>query len=272
MRWLLVFGLLAVAVSSSPMVAAQSIGDPGVHIPEPMVADRPTDSASPVVVPPQTFQVEAGYKVSRTDDDSGSTDVQVLPDLLARYGISTKVELRLVAAGWTVQRGASGDASGFSDISLGTKIELAERSGMRPDMGLLVEVSLPVGQSDFTSGYVIPRVLFLGASSFSDRHGLTYNLGPSFVTEQGNGETETHVDLNYAVALSGSIGGGVSLFGEFYGAFVSGSDRLDRHSFQAGTTILLSPRFQIDIRGGIGLVNNEPDWLVGAGLAFRVPR
>jgi len=68
------------------------------------------------------------------------------------------------------------------------------------------------------------------------------------------------------------LGGGLSLFGEFYGAFAFGANGLNRHSIQAGTTILLSPRFQIDIRGGVGLVENVPDWLVGAGLAFRVPR
>ena len=83
--------------------------------------------------------------------------------------------------------------------------------------------------------------------------------------------SDSNVDLNYAVALSGSVGGPFSLFGEFYGALASGSGRPDRHNFQAGTTILLSNLFQIDIRGGVGLVDNEPDWLVGAGLAFRVP-
>lgn len=33
----------------------------------------------------------------------------------------------------------------------------------------------------------------------------------------------------------------------------------------------LTRLFQIDIRGGLGLVDNEPNWLAGAGLAFRVP-
>ena len=34
---------------------------------------------------------------------------------------------------------------------------------------------------------------------------------------------------------------------------------------------LLSPLFQVDVRGGIGIVENVPDCLFGAGLAFRVP-
>ena len=91
------------------------------------------------------------------------------------------------------------------------------------------------------------------------------------MTSDSQGEKHTNVDLNYAVALSGSAGGPFSIFGELYGAFISGSNLPDRHNLQAGTTILLSRRFQIDFRGGLGLVDNEPDWLVGAGLAFRLP-
>jgi hypothetical protein len=244
---------------------------PAVAQPGPIVTDRPTDSASPLLVPRHAFQLEAGYKFSRIDNDPGTTDVQVLPDLLARFGINKKVEARLVAAGWTFQSGADDKATGFTDISLGTKIHLAEERDRRPQMALLVDLSLPVGHSDYTSDYVIPKVLFLGSNSLSGGLGLTYNVGPSFVTAKSNGETDTSIHLIYAAALSGPVGGPFSLFGELYGAFAFDPDRPSRHSVQAGTTILLNRLFQIDLRGGVGLVANEPDWLFGAGLAFRVP-
>jgi hypothetical protein len=260
-------GLFAVLVAVSPVVSAQSSEETDTPPPGPIVTDRPTHSASPVLVPPRTFQLEAGYKFSRNED----VDVQVLPDLLARYGINQAVEARLVAAGLNIKRSADGKTTGFSDISLGAKIALADESGARPQMALLVGASLPVGHSDFTSEYVIPKILFLGANSLSNRLGLTYNVGPSFVTNKSDGKSDTHIDLNYAVALSGSVGGVFSLFGEFYGDFAFGTNRLDSHGFQAGTTILLSPLFQIDIRAGIGQSENENGWLVGAGLAFRVP-
>jgi hypothetical protein len=217
--------------------------------------------------PPRTFQFEAGYKFSRNED----IDAQVLPNLLARYGISHAVEARLLVASLNTQRSADGTKAGLSDISPGAKIALTDESSARPKMALLVGASLPVGHSDFTSEYVIPEILFLGANSLSDRLGLTYNVGPSFVTEKSNRGSDTHIDLKYSVALSGSVCGDFSLFGEIYGAFAFGSNRLDSRAFQAGTTILLSPRFQIDFRAGIGQSENENGWLVGAGLAFRVP-
>lgn len=270
-RALFTLALAGLLAAIPPATSAQATEPREAPAPEPIVTDRPTDSASPLLVPPRTFQLEAGYKFSRIEDDSATTDVQVLPDLLARYGINRKVEARLVAAGWTIQSGADNKATGFSDISLGAKFHLADERSRRPQMGLLVDVSLPVGHSDHTNNYVIPKILLLGSTSLSGGLGLTYNIGPSFVTSNSNGESDTTVDLNYAAALSGSVGGPFSLFGELYGAWAFGSDRLSRHNFQAGTTILLSRLFQIDIRGGVGLVDNEPDWLVGAGLAFRVP-
>jgi hypothetical protein len=270
-RALLAWGLAGVLVATSPMVSAQTNETTDRPPSGPIVTDRPTDSASPLLVPRRTFQLEAGYKFSHIGDGSGSIDAQVLPDLLARYGISRKVEARLVAAGWTFESGADDKATGFNDIGLGAKIAFADERGRRPQMALLVDVSLPVGHSDHTNDYVLPKVLFLGSNSLSERLGLTYNVGPSLVTASSNGESDTNVDLNYAVALSGPVGGPFRLFGELYGAFAFGSSRMDRHNFQAGTTILLNRRFQIDIRGGLGLVDNEPDWLVGAGLAFRLP-
>ena len=239
----------------------------------PIVTDRPTDSASPLTVPRHALQLEAGYKFSRFEGDRerDQVDTQVFPDLLLRHGFTPESEMRLVAAGWNAQDSASGKTDGFSDISLGAKFGLADEQGMRPQMGLLVDVSVPVGQDGFTNDYVIPKVLFLASNTLSDKLALTYNLGPSVVTSKENGEKRTDWDLNYAAALSLATGGPVTLFGELYGALLTGSGRDDRHNFQFGGTMLLSNRLQIDLRGGVGLVDQEPDWLVGAGIAYRLP-
>lgn len=259
---LLAGGVAAPAVASEDAPAAAD---------DPIVTDRPTDSASPELVPSRTLQIEAGYKFTRLDGELGRTDTQALPDLLARFGISGRVEARLTATGWTFRDQATGTENGFNDLSLGAKITLADERGARPQMALLADVSLPVGAVEFTDDYVIPKVLFLAAHTLAERLGLTYNLGPSFVTTKKDGVTQTDVTLNYAVALAAVASGRVSLFGEVYGAFAFGEDRPDRHSFQAGATVLLTRTFQIDVRAGFGMVDNEPDWLAGAGLALRLP-
>jgi hypothetical protein len=266
-RGLIAAILTATLLGGAAMVSADTAEEQG-----PLVTDRPTDSASPELVPRRTFQLELGYKFTRLDTDGGRTDTQELPDLLARFGISDRVEARLTATGWTFENTATGMDIGFTDISLGAKIALAEERGGCPQMALLADVSLPVGAVGFTDDYVIPKVLLLATHTLTRRLGLTWNLGPSFATTKNDGVTQTDVTLNYAVALSGAAGGPFSLFGEVYGNFAFGQDVPDSHTVQVGTTILLSRTWQIDVRGGIGMVDNVPDWLAGAGLAFRLPR
>jgi len=263
--------ILTAALLAGPAVASAQ-DEEAAAAPGPIVTDRPTDSASPELVPRGTFQLELGYKFTRLDAPSGRTDTQQAPDLLARFGINEKMEARLTVTGWSFKNVQTGKQSGFNDLNLGAKIALAEERGKRPQMALLADVSLPVGAVDFTDDYVIPKLHLLVTHTLSDSAGLTWNLGPSVVTRAaGDGGSETDLTLNYAVALGRGVGDAFTLFGEVYGNFDFGQGFPDSHTFQVGTTILLSPLFQVDVRGGIGIVENVPDWLFGAGLAFRVP-
>lgn len=270
-RRLRTVSLTAILLTSAVAAMADDTNAADAFTDSPISTDRPTASASPGLVPRRTLQFEAGYTFSRLEANGERSDSQQAPNLLTRYGINERVEARLYVTGWTFERASSGSEDGFNNVILGAKIALAEERGGRPQMGLLVGVSLPAGSGEFTSDYAIPEVLFLAAHSLTRRIGLTYNLGPTFVRSKDDNGTRTDVNLNYAVALSGATGGPISLFGEFYGAFILEGDRLDRHSFQTGATVLLTQNFQIDFRLGAGLVDNEPDWLVGAGLAFRLP-
>jgi hypothetical protein len=260
---ILLAGVIAPAVEADEEAGAPPSGS--------IVTDRPTDSASPELVPRKTLQFELGYKFSRLDTDSGRVDTQELPDLLARFGVSEKVEARLTATDWTIRNTDTGNQDGLTDVSLGAKIALADERGRHPQMSLLADVSVPVGDPGFTNDYVIPKVLFLAANHLTDRLGLTYNLGPSFVTRRKDNETQTDVTLNYAVALGGAVGKPVTVFGEAYGAIVYGEGLTDRHAVQAGATMLLNRIVQFDVRGGLGLVNNVPRRLAGFGFAFRLP-
>ena len=263
--------LSGVLLAGPAVLFAQNSEESAATAPGPIVTDRPTDSAAPELVPRHTLQLELGYKFTRLDTEGGRTDTQELPDLLARFGINERVEARLTATGWSFKDLETGDQDGFNDISLGAKIALAEERGNRPQMALLADVSVPVGGAGLTDDYVIPKVLLLATHTLTDRLALTWNLGPSIVTRKKDDTTKTDVTLNYAVALSGGVGGPFSLFGEVFGKLDFGQNLPDSHTVQVGTTILLARVFQVDVRGGIGMVDNVPDWLFGAGLAFRVP-
>lgn len=239
---------------------------------EPMVTDRPTDSASPVVVPKGSFQVEAGYKASDIDSEKGDGTSHLFPDLLMRYGFSDRFEGRLYASGWTIEDRSTGSEDGFSDINIGTKIFLAEEKNHYPAMAILIDISMPLGSTEQTSDYVIPKVLFVGSNTLSEHFSLTYNVGPSYVTYKEAGQRKSDWDMNYAIALGGPVTETISWFSEIYGIYIYEREIPDLHNLQAGSTILLSPNIQLDFRGGIGLVSHAPDWFAGAGIAFRFLR
>ena len=240
--------------------------------PSPLVTDRPTDSVAPVVIPKRSLQVEAGYKYSRIDTPEGNISGHVFPELLVRYGLHERFEGRLFTSGWVINDTRDGTEDAFADISIGTKIYLADENGALPQMGLLLDVTLPTGSEEVTSDYVIPKLLFVGAHTLTEKLALTYNVGPSYVTYKQSGQRKTDWDVNYAVAFSSPLTNSLAVFAEIYGAWVNSGDLPDRHNIQAGATVLLSPQVQVDLRIGAGLVSDEPDWFAGAGLAFRLPR
>jgi hypothetical protein len=235
-----------------------------------LYTDRPTDSVSPLVVPKGSFQFETGYKYSRFDTDQGGVEEQTFPDFLFRYGLGERFEARLFASGWTATEVGGESTTGFSDITVGTKIELTKPRGRMSVASLLVDVSLPTGSASETSDYVIPKVLFVGGYELSDRYSLTYNIGPSLVTFKEAGTRETRWDLSYALAFAALARSNINLFAELYGAVKEGSVPETRN-LQVGTTIRVAPKFQLDFRVGTGLVSASPEWFAGAGLAFRLP-
>jgi hypothetical protein len=227
--------------------------------PPPISTDRPTESVSPGTVPRGLFQFETGWKLDNDGDGAEEVHTQSFPDLLFRYGITGRFETRVTMAGFNVKSFADPAAgqreAGFTDVSLGVKGSLLAEEGWRPALGLLVDVSVPVGEQGFSNEYVIPKVLLLASNTLSDRLGLTYNVGPKFVTlDDEAGARRTVVDLDYVAALSSTLTPKTTVFGEFWGTFALHDTADDRHSFQAGFIGRLTNNTQLDVRAGVGLV------------------
>lgn len=235
-----------------------------------LVTDRPTQGASPIVVPKGSFQLEAGYKYDRLDVDGVEIDQQSFPELLLRYGAGERFELRLFTSGWVFTDTDADSDTEFSDVTLGTKIELVPKRGRVSRLSILAEASLPTSDDSSSGDYVIPKVLLIGGYELSDRYSLTYNIGPSFVTFKQDGERETRWDVDYALAFAATARPKVNLFAELYGNVREGSFP-ETHNIQVGVTGLVGSRVQLDARLGTGLNSAAPDLTVGAGFAFRLP-
>jgi len=234
----------------------------------PIVTDRPTQSAATFVISPGVFQIEGGYRFTRAEGDSdAATDAHLFPDALFRFGVVDWAEARLTVGGLGVTSATGTEnSSGFNDIGLGAKFAVADEAGARPAISILVDVTVPVGSDELTGDFVSPKLLALLSRTLSDRWALTVNLGPAILRDH----EETGVDLEYAAAIGAVMSSHFTLFAEFYGALPLSDVRVHRHSFQTGVTALLGSDVQLDARVGLGFVDDVPDWLAGFGVSWRL--
>jgi len=65
--------LAAALLAASSAVSSETARDPGASPEKPLVTDRPTNSASPELVPAHALQLELGYVFTRLDTDPGRT-------------------------------------------------------------------------------------------------------------------------------------------------------------------------------------------------------
>lgn len=267
---------MSTVLLAMPPSLAQSSVSPASDHKAPIVTDRPSESAGPTPVPRRAFQIETGYKFSRFLTDGQRTDMHELPDVLLRFGVVRGFEVRVTAIGYGFKNldsdGRREEQDGFNDVSVGVKWALTEEGARRPALSLLADVSLPVGDPDFTDDYVNPKLLLLFTNTLTERLSLTYNVGPRFITFQEPGEKRTVVDLSYTAMLSGPVTERTAWFAELFGAFALSDARTSRHSMQAGLTFLATRNFQFDVRAGLGAVWDVSNWLLGAGFAVRFPR
>ena len=267
---------MAILLTVPVPLLAQSSESPASPEPTPIVTDRPSESAGPTVVPRRALQVEMGYKFSRVMTEDRRTDTHELPDLLLRFGVVRRLEARVTATGYGFKYqdpdGSREKQAGFNDVSVGVKWALTEEGARRPALSLLADVSLPVGDTDFTDDYVNPKFLLLFTNTLTERLSLTGNVGPKFITLQEAGDKRTVVELLYTAMLSGPVSERIGWFAELFGAFALNDARTSSHSTQAGLTFLAKRNLQLDVRAGVGAFGDAPDWLLGAGLAVRFPR
>lgn len=256
---LLVLLVLAASVSAWTPASAQ------------ISTDRPGLGFSPVVVPRGTFQVEAGLpQATRVNGPeiagaSGNLTVFSFP-LALRYGITERVEIRAATSLYDVARisidtptGGDSDSDGtvgFDTIELGAKVQLAT-SG--PTVALIPSVLIPTTEAANLA--VAARAV--AGWALTDRLGLTTVLGAVVA----DGEPDAQLAGEVVAVLGASLADAVSAYAELGAYPQDGSTPV---LAGGGILFLVSPDIQLDASFDIGLNDDAPDLLFGAGLSFRL--
>jgi hypothetical protein len=223
------------------------------------LTDRPDFTETSFVVPLHSLQLESGF--TWTDEPGKGGHTFSLPELLLRYGIGPKTELRFGAPDF-IRSGRAGNRSNlFGDTYLGMKQQLVS-SGKGHGLALIPAITVPAGSGDASSGAIDPEIVLAWSKGLNERWSVGGLLGVAYPHE-GYGRTFHFIPT---VSFGYSLGARVGTFFEWAADLASGKDS---HLFHHGYTYALSERSQMDVHIGVGLSRAAPDLLIGAGYAIR---
>ena len=254
---------LAAAIS---VLAAAAASAPALADEEPLVTDRPDFTESSSTVGMGVVQLEGGFTSA---DLGGGDEVTTVGELLARWGVLERLELRLVVPTYARQSEPGGDRSGWLDTVAGLKVQVADGGGRGflggMEASLIASTTLPTGSGDFSSSAWQPAAVLAAGWVLGPAVGLGVNLGLARAADDGRRFTSSWVSSAVGFGVTERLSVFVELIG-FNRQEVRGSGTL---TFQAGAVYLVSPNLQLDLRGARRLTEDGPDLLIGAGLSLR---
>lgn len=263
--------LLALCAAAALTTAGpQPAARPPAPLTEPLQTDRPDFTEGTAAVPRGRFQIESGYTFTYNRGDGATTRDHVLPELLLRACLAQDLELRLGWEGynWTHigEGGGSFEENGVTDASIGLKVHLLEQSGWRPDLGVLAEASIPLGDGAKSAEQVDGALKLLWAYDLTDRLAVAGNLNFGAVTGQ---DRDRHLEASASLSLSGDLAEGLGGYAEYFGIYPAERSLADEHYLACGLTFPVGLNLQFDARVGFGLDENSADVFTGAGFAVR---
>jgi hypothetical protein len=227
------------------------------QVPE-LVTDRPDQTESAVVVRRGWVQTETGLLYER-DRMAARTTTLSAPTTLVRVGVGQGLELRAAGTFVSLDEPDRDAETLGSELAAGAKLKLLHEGPQQPDAALLLTQDLPCG-SEFCGTATEVRLVL--AKALIAGVGLGTNLG--FVHEESTWSGLYTLTLGFSLAEQ--VGAFVEVFGTFAGA------ESPQVSLDGGLTRALGTRLQLDLAAGVALTDASPDFFLGGGLAFRVPR
>ena len=160
--------------------------------------------------------------------------------------------------------------NGVEDLYLGFKIGLTPQEGLLPEMSLIPQATVPLGDPAFSNDEVLPGANWIYAWEVNDliSTGGSSQFNRSRDATTGDTYTEFAQSWTVAYSLAERFGG----YTEWYGLMPSGAvSAKPEHYFNGGFTYLLTDNIQYDVRAGVGLNEAADDYFVGTGLSVRIP-
>jgi hypothetical protein len=227
-----------------------------------IATDRPGNGNSPSTVPAWRFQIETSASYAYESD----SNLVTAPTSL-RFGLPGSFELRLISGLVAVASFDSGSTEvGPLDTAIGSKYYITEQRGAVPQLGVVVDVTVPTGDDLFTSDAVIPDARFAAIWVLPAKLSVLANLGV-VVPDDAAGR---YAQLLYLTSLGYSLTDRLFVFGESFGLIDTSGDRDHLIQLDWGAAYLLADDYQLDVFGQHGITDAAPTFQIAAGFSARL--
>jgi hypothetical protein len=213
--------------------------------------DRPDQTESAFLVPKGWFQFELGLTMQEIV--KGQKEYE-LPTLLSKYGLSKRIELRLITANI--------HDNGLAPVEIGTRIALTEENKWMPKTSLLMHIGFPkFASKKLQLDKLAPNFRISCQHTITNHMSLGYNLGAEW--DGFNNEAGWIYTLSPGFDISEKWYGYIEAFGVI--------TKLDapQHNIDGGFAYCVSPNFKIDLSSGFGISDAAPAWYLSAGASIR---
>ena len=239
---------------------------------EPLETDRDSFTPANTVVGHQRTLVETSYSFI---DNRKVADSNSFPELLARYGLTDRIEFRL---GWNYEAGGGGDVSGSdapgeeaingqstreTRLLYGLKAALTEQDVWLPRSVCIFEVATPTSgpetaselNATYSFGWTLPRNWGLDSAI---RYSAASELGDRFDR------------WSPSIVLKAPLNDRWVAHGEYFGMFTQNkSDNTAAQYFSPGVHYLINSNCEVGVRVGWGLNQDAANFFSNVGLGVR---
>lgn len=231
-------------------------------------ADRPDQTETPAIVPARFWQFETGFILEKNEQNSIKEENHTHPSVLAKYGVSDKLELRLIidnSKTVITQSSVKSITQGISPLQIGFKVRIADEKGWIPLTSLIMHVAIPgLASKDLRTDHLAPNFRFTMQHTISKKISLGYNLGAEW---DGNSPVATGI---YTITGGYKFSERWGCYVELYGFLPERSKA--QHSFDAGITFFPLKNIMLDVSAGFALNQYAPDYFIGTGFSIRLPK
>ncbi len=232
----------------------------GLAFSQEIVTDRPDQTESSSTIPKGSLQIESGISLRFSENRYKSESQLSAPSTLFRYGLTKGIELRVLNQFESVRNITnSTEASGISDIEIGTKIQLYQKENVNTEIAFLSHLIIPTGSKVLTNSKAGSINKFSISHSINDKIGVGYNVGYNYFGSDSG-------DFTYSLVMGMKVTEEVGLYLEPYGEFVGINEYIG--DFDAGITYLLKKNFQLDFSFGTG-INHTMNY-ISAGFSWNI--